>query len=561
MRNWWGKLSIANKLQLPIQLILLVVMVLAQRMALEKYEATILDGTIDKAVLSSDGLLVGLNMLMLNGTINDPEQRSLYVGKMGAAEGIIELRLIRGKPVQDQFGPGLPSEQAVDEVDQRALQSGAVQSSLIQYKGKHALRVVVPYIARDEFRGTHCLSCHNVPVGTVNGAASFIIDLDDDLVLMKRANYMLWGIQLVTQILLYLGIGWLIRRMLRPAHQLQKDLEKLSTGDFTGQIDVSNDDEIAAIAKSALSLNDELGQLIGNVKSSARHLSNAAQRVAMVSNMTSEGVKSQKDETSMASDSVTQIAHSLNESVVSSRSAVSAADAIAEQAGVAKLIVAEAIVTIHTLAEEVKVATDVIHALEQESDGIRGVTQIIAEIAKQTNLLALNAAIEAARAGEQGRGFAVVADEVRKLAHRTQDATREIQHKLEALLSGVKEATLVMTSSHESAKDSVIQINQTNVSLEDIIQLIAEVRAVNLKIADSVEDQERIATRINGTILNISFVAEQTAFSSKNTSVEIERVAAEAFSLNALVERFTVHEIEDVEVGDIQQSDSDDILF
>jgi methyl-accepting chemotaxis protein len=365
----------------------------------------------------------------------------------------------------------------------------------------------------------------------------------------------------VTQILLYLGIGWFIRRMLRPAHQLQLDLQKLSTGDFTGRIEVSNDDEIAEIAKSALRLNDELGLLIGNIKSSAKHLSDTAQRVSMVSNMTSEGVKSQKDETSLASDSVTQIAHSLNESVVSSRSAVSAADAIAEQAGVAKEIVSEAIVTIHTLAEEVKVATEVIQALQQESDDIRGVTQIITDIANQTNLLALNAAIEAARAGEQGRGFAVVADEVRKLAQRTQDATREIQLKLEALLSGVKEATQVMTSSSDRAKDSVVQINHTKVSLDDIIQLIAEVRAVNLKIAESVEDQGQIATRINGTILNISFVADQTAFSSKNTSVEIEKVAAEALSLNALVERFTVHEVKVAEESNSQASDSDDIFF
>jgi methyl-accepting chemotaxis protein len=400
-----------------------------------------------------------------------------------------------------------------------------------------------------------------VPVGAVNGAASFTIDLNDDLVLMRRANYMLWGIQLVAQILLYLGIGWLIRRMLRPAHRLQLDLERLSTGDFTGHIEVSNDDEIAAIAKSALRLNDELGLLIGNIKASAKHLSDTAQRVSMVSNMTSEGVKSQKDETSLASDSVTQIAHSLNESVVSSRSAVSAADAIAEQAGVAKDIVSEAMVTIHTLAEEVKVATDVIHALQQESDDIRGVTQIITDIANQTNLLALNAAIEAARAGEQGRGFAVVADEVRKLAQRTQDATREIQHKLEVLLSGVKEATLVMTAGSDRAKDSVLQINQTKISLDDIIQLIAGVRAVNLRIADSVEDQGMIATRINGTILNISFVADQTAFSSKNASLEIEKVAAEALSLNGLVERFTVHEVKFVETSNNQASDSDDIFF
>ncbi|MEI7455381.1 MAG: methyl-accepting chemotaxis protein [Nitrosomonadales bacterium] len=563
MNIWWGKLSISSKLQLPIQLCLLVVMLLAQRMALDTYEKTILDATKDQAVLSADGLLVGLNMMMINGAIHDAGQRALYVQKMGAAAGVLELRVIRGQPVQNQFGPGLPSEQPVDEMDQRVLRDGKLQSNLLEFEGKHALRVVIPFIAQNEFRGTKCLSCHNVPAGTVNGAASMTIDLNDDLVLMRRANYILWGMQLIVQLFLYLGIGWLIRRTLRPAQQIQLHLEKMSTGDFTGQILISNNDEISAIAKSSRLLNDELGKLIGNIKLAANHLSDTAQRVAMVSNMTSEGIKSQKDETSHASESVTQIAHSLNESVTGSRNAVSVAETIAGQAGAAKVIVSDAIVTIHTLAEEVKAATEVIQALHKESDDIRGVTNIINDIANQTNLLALNAAIEAARAGEQGRGFAVVADEVRKLAQRTQDATREIEKKIETLLAGVESATSVMKSGTNRANDSVGQINKTNLSLEEIILSIAKIREVNLRIADSVENQSLIATKINDTIVNIRHVADQTAFSSKNTSSEIEKVAGAAVALNRLVEKFAVPPtyttLEDS--TDLKQTDSGDVLF
>lgn len=563
MKIWWGKLSISSKLQLPIQLCLLVVMLLAQRMALDTYEKTILDGTKDKAVLSADGLLVALNMMMINGEIHDAGQRALYVQKMGAASEMLELRVIRGQSVQNQFGPGLPSEQPVDEMDRRVLRDGQLQSNLLEFEGKHALRVVIPFIAQNEFRGTKCLSCHNVPAGTVNGAASMTIDLNDDLVLMRRANYILWGLQVIVQIFLYLGIGWLIRRTLRPAQQIQLNLEKMSTGDFTGQILVSNNDEISAIAKSSRLLNDELGKLIGNIKLAANHLSGTAQRVAMVSNMTSEGIKSQREETTHASESVTQIAHSLNESVTGSRNAVSVAETIAEQAGEAKIIVSDAIITIHTLAEEVKAATEVIQALHKESDDIRGVTNIINDIANQTNLLALNAAIEAARAGEQGRGFAVVADEVRKLAQRTQDATREIEKKIETLLKGVESATSVMKSGTNRADDSVVQINKTNLSLEEIIQSITKIREVNMRIADSVENQSLIATNINDTIVNIRHVADQTAFSSKNTSAEIEKVAEAAVELNKLVEKFAVHETTETfkDSTNSKKTDSSDVLF
>jgi methyl-accepting chemotaxis protein len=563
MKIWWGRLSISSKLQLPIQLCLLVVMLLAQRMALDTYEKTILDATKAQAVLSADGLLVGLNMMMINGAIHDADQRALYVKKMGAAKGVIELRVIRAQSVQNQFGPGLPSEQPVDEIDQRVLRDGQLQSNLLEIEGKHALRVVIPFIAQNEFRGTQCLSCHNVPAGTVNGAASMTIDLNDDLVLMRRANYILWGLQLIVQLFLYLGIGWLIRRTLQPAQQIQLDLEKMSTGDFTGQILISNNDEISAIAKSSRLLNDELGKLIGNIKLAANHLADTAQRVAMVSNMTSEGIKSQKEETTHASESVTQIARSLNESVTGSRSAVSVAETIAEQAGAAKVVVSDAIVTIHTLAEEVKAATEVIQALYKESDDIRGVTNIINDIANQTNLLALNAAIEAARAGEQGRGFAVVADEVRKLAQRTQDATREIEKKIETLLKGVESATSVMKSGTNRADDSVVQINKTNFSLEEIIQSIAKIREVNMRIADSVENQSLIATNINDTIVNIRHVADQTAFSSKSTSAEIEKVAGAAVELNKLVEKFAVPETPQTfrDSTNSKQSNSSEVLF
>ncbi len=567
MKKWWSKLSLKSKLQFPIQLVLLVVMVLAQRTALEKFEQFVLNGAKREAIVSADGVLNGLNMLMINGIISDPDQRSLYVNKMGASEGIMELRVIRGQPVKGQFGAGLASEQPVDELDNSVLHSGQVQSRMLTQDGKPALRVVVPFVAKTNFRGTNCLTCHAVQEGAVNGAASITLDMDNEYAIIHQANYVLWVSQLVLQVMLYFGIGWLIGIVVRPAHELQQDLQKLSTGDFTGKIKDYGDDEIGSIAKSAILVNDELGKLIGQVKAAAIALSNTAQRVAMVSNMTSEGVRAQKDETTQASETVKQIARSLDESVVGSKNAVVVADAITEQASNAKLVVSQAMATIYSLAEEVRAATDVIQALQQESDDICGVTEMIADIASQTNMLALNAAIEAARAGEQGRGFAVVADEVRKLAQRTQEATQEIRKKIEALQVGVKDATRVMTNSRSQANESVAQIDRSNVSLEKIIQSVTTIHQVNDRISSSVEEQSHIAQKINETILNISYVADQTSFSSKNTSNEIAKVAEAAIHLNKLVERFIVCEdkssVTEAEPSKVDSghSSTDDCLF
>lgn len=563
MQKWWGRLSLANKLQLPIQLLLLLVMLFVQRMALEKFEESVIDSTTHRAINSADGVLNGLNMLMLNGIISDASQRTLFVQKMGMSENIQELRVIRNKSVQDQYGPGLPSEQAQDDMDRRALDSAKLQSTLLAQNGKRTLRVVVPIIAQSNFRGTNCLTCHTVAEGSVNGAVSITVDVSDEYAVMRKANYVLWFSQFVVQVFLYFVIGWLIRFAVRPAQQLQSDLRKLGTGDFTGYIHVHGDDEIGSIAKTAVHVNDELGKLIGNVKTAATNLAETAQRVSMVSSMTSEGVKEQKEETTRASESVKQIAGSLHESVVGSKNAVSVADHIKDQAYSAKEVVTQAINTIHTLAAEVKAATEVIKALENESNDISGVTHIIAKIANQTNLLALNAAIEAARAGEQGRGFAVVADEVRKLAQRTQEATEQIQQKIEALQSGVQDAAQVMTKGRRQADASVEQINKTNAALQHIIESIASIHEVNEKIAYSVDEQSQIATKINETILNISHVAEQTAYSSNNTSLEIVKVSDAAKELEMLVSRFIVPSDTNSssDAAGKTDSSSDDFLF
>lgn len=326
----------------------------------------------------------------------------------------------------------------------------------------------------------------------------------------------------------------------RSVNKLRDMMTTISNGDFTGQAQVHGNDEIGTILKLATSINDELGSLIGYIKFSAKNLTSMVKSMALIANLTIEGVKAQKDDTTEACELVQQITKSLDESVVGSRSAVSLAEAIAEQASAAKQVVAQTIVTVNMLADGARAATDAFQTLKKESDDISNVTQIITDIANQTNLLALNAAIEAARAGEQGRGFAVVADEVRKLAQRTQEATQAIREKIESLQTGVKNATLVIANGRSQADDSVMQINRTNDSLEQIILSTSTIHDVNERIAGSLEKQSLSVNKINTTVINISQSADQTTFTSLNTSKEIIRVAEASGELDRLVEKFVV---------------------
>lgn len=383
----------------------------------------------------------------------------------------------------------------------------------------------------------------------LNEAMSALIDMETrdagELHRESVATSKTMSMASITIILLLLASGGalgfsIIHGINRSVSKLSDLMVILSKGDFTGQIQVHSNDEIGTIIKLTTSINNELGSLIGHVKLSAKSLTSMVKSMAMVANLTIEGVKAQKDETTEACEIVRQITRSLGESVVGSRSAVSLAEAITEQANSAKQVVAQTIVTIHTLADGAKAATDAFQTLKNESDDICNVTQLITGIANQTNLLALNAAIEAARAGEQGRGFAVVADEVRKLAQRTQEATQAIREKIESLQTGVRNAMLIMTNGRSQADDSVVQINRTNASLEQIILSTSTIQEVNERIAGSLEEQSLSVNKINTTVINISQAADQTTFTSLNTSKEIMRVAEASSDLDRLVEKFVV---------------------
>jgi methyl-accepting chemotaxis protein len=218
----------------------------------------------------------------------------------------------------------------------------------------------------------------------------------------------------------------------------------------------------------------------------------------------------------------------------------SAADDAYEQTQQGSQIVQQAIAQINKLAEQVESSSRTINDLENHSEAINTVLDVIKGIADQTNLLALNAAIEAARAGEQGRGFAVVADEVRTLAGRTRQSTDEINEMIEKLQAGSRQAVAVMGQSREEAKSAVDFATQTGTALATITQAVEKINEMSSQIASAAEEQGSVAEEINRNIVKINDMSNQTADGANETATASRNLAHMATELQGLVARFTV---------------------
>lgn len=227
MRNWWQSLGIGNKLNIPIQAMLIIVLSFAHFWVMEHIRDEILDGAERRAAVSADGIINGMNMLMLTGMISDPDNRRLFIQKMGDSDHVKELRIIRAKQVQDQYGPGLPEEQVADEMDRRVMTTKQTEFLLNENSATPTLRAVVPFIASTDYRGTNCLSCHQVEADSVNGAASITIDMSDDFAAIRRTQILLWVGQIVLQILLFFATHSMIACFMRRIIVLQSRMEAM----------------------------------------------------------------------------------------------------------------------------------------------------------------------------------------------------------------------------------------------------------------------------------------------------------------------------------------------
>ncbi|MEJ2619046.1 MAG: methyl-accepting chemotaxis protein [Candidatus Thiodiazotropha sp.] len=355
--------------------------------------------------------------------------------------------------------------------------------------------------------------------------------------------------QMVTVLLVTLTIGILISILMayviisglsKGVHQVELTANQLAEGDLTARMDYQAKDEMGHIATAVNNMAETFGTTVNEVKDAVSRLAAAAEETSVVTAQTTAGINQQQSETDQVATAMNQMSATVQEVARSAMEAASAAEEANVTFAEGKQVIDRVIQGIDNISGEVETASGVVQQLEQESKSIGAVLDVIKSIAEQTNLLALNAAIEAARAGEQGRGFAVVADEVRTLAGRTQASTTEIEEMICRLQAGTNNAVQAMTSGKEMTQVGVDQAAVAGEALLTINTAVGRISSMNTQIASAAEEQSAVTEEINRSIFSINEVAKQSAVGAEQTASASGDLAKLAEQLKGLVDRFKV---------------------
>ncbi|MBF6028208.1 methyl-accepting chemotaxis protein [Pseudomonas sp. P115] len=350
-------------------------------------------------------------------------------------------------------------------------------------------------------------------------------------------------LMMATVLALIFGLvaAWAItRQIIIPLNQTLQVAERVASGDLSHNLNSTRQDELGQLQRAMQSMTVGLRELIGGISDGVTQIASAAEQLSAVTEQTSAGVNSQKVETDQVATAMNEMAATVQEVARNAEEASEAAVAADQQAREGDKVVGEAIAQIERLATEVGNSTVAMGDLKRESDKIGSVLDVIKSVAQQTNLLALNAAIEAARAGEAGRGFAVVADEVRSLAQRTQKSTEEIEELIVGLQSGTQQVATIMDNSRGLTDSSVELTRRAGAALGNITRTVSTIQAMNSQIATAAEQQSAVAEEINRSVLNVRDVSEQTAAASEETAASSTELARLGTHLQGLVGRFRV---------------------
>uniref|UniRef100_UPI0030DDB2E5 methyl-accepting chemotaxis protein n=1 Tax=Pseudomonas sp. RL_35y_Pfl2_P42 TaxID=3088710 RepID=UPI0030DDB2E5 len=321
------------------------------------------------------------------------------------------------------------------------------------------------------------------------------------------------GVAVVMLLLIAVAGMLLANTILRPLNLMKANLDDIAAGegDLTRRLTITSQDELGELAGSFNRFVDKIHGLVRQITEMTTQLTGLVTQVSDQAQRSDQAMERQRHETDQVATAINEMSAAAQEVAKSAQNAAVAAQQTDEEGQSAKRVVAGSIKQIHALVDDIRSSGVSLDSLQQDVSSIVGVLGVIRSIAEQTNLLALNAAIEAARAGEAGRGFAVVADEVRALASRTQISTQEIQGMIDRLQAGTQSAVEAMRRSSEAGDGTSVQANQAGASLDAMAELIATINSMNAQIASAAEEQTAVAEEINRSVHQIAVAVDNVA--------------------------------------------------
>ncbi|RMO17983.1 putative methyl-accepting chemotaxis protein [Pseudomonas cichorii] len=369
------------------------------------------------------------------------------------------------------------------------------------------------------------------------GANKAVEDASDQY---QNSRFMIAGMIVAAALLTVLLAVLLTRSIVRPLMEAVQVAEDVAAGDLSKNVVVQGNDEVSRLQQALSGMQLNLRQTIQQISESATLLASAAEELDAVTNESSRGLQQQNNEIEQAATAVNEMTAAVEEVARNAVSTSEASRLSSHSALEGRNRVSETLSSIQQMTRDVAVTSDQVRSLAQQSQAIGKVLDVIQAIAQQTNLLALNAAIEAARAGEAGRGFAVVADEVRALAHRTQTSAQEIEVMVGGIQNDTEQAVISMQNSSSKAEATLDVAQSAGQALEAITQAINEISERNLVIASAAEEQAQVAREVDRNLVNIRDLSLQSTTGADQTTTASHELSRLAVDLNKMVTRFKV---------------------